>query len=218
MTIRIILADDHGVLRDGLKSLLSKEEKYQVIGEAYDGREALELCRELNPDLVLMDISMPKLNGIDATIKIKDFNSNIKVIALSVHNRKQFVLDMLAAKASGFILKSDLYKDISFAIDAVMAGGTYISPKLTSILTNEILTGSLGTNEQKKRALAPREREVLQMVSEGLSTKEIAKEIDVSVKTIEATRHRIMEKLDIHSIAGLTKYALSIGLTRVDFQ
>ena len=215
MTTKILLADDHGIIRQGLRSLLSKQSDMEVVAEAEDGRKAINLVREFKPDIVIMDITMPNLNGVEATRQIKTEFAKIKVIALSIHSNRRFVADMLKVGASAYILKDCLFDELVQAIRVVIGGGTYLSPTITGIVVDDYINLTKGVNSQPM-VLNDREREVLQLLAEGKSTKKIAIEVHVSVKTIEANRRHIMEKLDIHSVAELTKYAVREGLTSLE--
>lgn len=213
MGLRIIIADDHKIMREGLRTLLERHEEFQIIAEAGDGRTAVRIADELNPDLVVMDTIMPDLNGIEATRQIIGRNPKIKVIALSMYSDKQFVMQMLQAGASGYILKDCVFKELVYAIQSVVDGYIYLSPKINTILLKEQVFETREVNSSVFTLLSNREREVLQLIAEGKSTKEIAEALFVSVKTIETHRQQIMNKLNIHSIAGLTKYAIREGLT-----
>ena len=213
MGIRILLADDHGIIRQGLRSLLEKEPDMQVVAEAEDGRKAIELVNECSPDIVIMDITMPNLNGVEATRQITAEYSKSKVIALSIHSNRRFVADMLKAGASGYILKECLSDELVQAIRTVSGGGRYLSPRITDVVIDDYVKRLSTSAESRLTSLTGRERQVLQLLAEGKSTKQIAIDLHVSAKTIEANRRRIMEKLDIHSIAELTKYAVREGLT-----
>ena len=216
MSIRILLADDHGIVREGLRSLLEKEADVEVVGEAEDGRVALNLVRELAPDIVVMDITMPNLNGIEATYEIVSELPKVKVIALSIHSHKRFVADMLKAGASGYILKECLFDEFVQAIRTVAGGGTYLSPRITGVVVEDYVERLSTSPESQLDKLTVREHEVLQLLAEGKSTKQIALELHVSPKTIETNRRQIMDKLDIHSVAELTKYAVREGLTSLE--
>lgn len=216
MSIRILLADDHAIVLQGLCSLLEKEADIEVVGEAEDGRVALNLVRELAPDIVIMDITMPNLNGIEATYEIVSEFPKVRVIALSIHSNRQFVAGMLKAGASGYILKECLFDEFVQAIRTVAAGGTYLSPRITGVVVEDYVERLSTTAESQLDKLTFREHEVLQLLAEGKSTKQIALELHVSVKTIETNRRQIMDKLDIHSVAELTKYAVREGLTSLE--
>jgi DNA-binding NarL/FixJ family response regulator len=216
MSIRVLLVDDHALLREGLRSLLEKQPDVEVVGEADDGRRARERVAELSPDIVIMDVSMPKLSGIEATRQITNEFPAVKVIALSIHSKRRFVADMLSAGAAGYILKECLFDELIQAIQAVAAGGRYLSPKITDVVVDDYVKRLSGGVDSPLASLTSREREVLQLVAEGESTKQIAMELHVSTKTIEANRRQIMEKLDMHSVAELTKYAIREGLTSIE--
>lgn len=216
MSTKILLADDHAIVRQGLRSLLEKESDIEVIGEAKDGRKAMQLVRQLAPDIVVMDITMPNLNGIDATHESVSEFPRIKVIALSIHSHKRFITGMLKAGASGYILKECLFDEFVQAILTVIGGGTYLSPRITGVVVGDYVEHLTTTTDLSLAKLTDREHEVLQLLAEGKSTKQIALELHVSTKAIEANRRHIMEKLDIHSIAELTKYAVREGLTSLE--
>jgi len=216
MSMRILLADDHAIIRQGLHSLLEKEADIEVVGEAADGREALELVRKTAPDIVIMDITMPNLNGVDATRRIVSEFPSVKVIALSIHSDRRFVADMLKAGASGYILKECLFDELVRAIRAVAGGGTYLSPRMTGQVVADYVKRLAATVNSQFAALTEREHEVLQLLAEGRTTKQIALRLHVSDKTIEANRRQIMDKLNIHNIAELTKYAVREGLTSLE--
>jgi len=213
MGTRILLADDHAIIRQGLCSLLETQPDIEVVGAADDGRKALELARELKPDVVIMDVSMPNLNGIDAARKIVSDCPGVKIIALSMHSSRRFVSGMLKAGASGYILKECLFDELIGAIETVSRGGIYLSPRITGVVVEDYVKRLSGEDESEQALLTEREREVLQLLAEGKSTKQIAIQLHVSGKTIESNRRRIMEKLGAHSVAELTKYALREGLT-----
>ncbi len=216
MSIRILLADDHTIIRKGLRSLLEKEPEMEVVGEAEDGRKALRLVQELVPDIIVMDISMPNLNGIDATHEIVSKFPEVKVIALSIHSNKRFVAGRLKAGASGYILKECLFDELVQAIRTVIDGGTYLSPRITGVVVEDYVEHLVATVDSPLAKLTDREHEVLQLLAEGRTAKQIALELHVSPKTIESNRHNIMAKLDIHSLAELTKYAIREGLTSLE--
>lgn len=216
MNIKVLLVDDHTIIREGLRSLLEKQPEIEVIGDTDDGRKARELVRELSPNIVIMDITMPGLNGIEATRQITSEFPDVKVIALSIHSKRRYVADMLSAGATGYILKECLFDELVAAIKAVAAGGRYLSPRITDVVVSDYVKRLSASADSPFEALKAREREVLQLIAEGKSTKQIALELHVSIKTIEANRRQIMDKLNIHSIAELTKYAVREGLTTIE--
>jgi DNA-binding NarL/FixJ family response regulator len=213
---KIIIADDHKIIRDGLKSLISQYSDLTVVAEAGDGRHAVELVRELHPDVVIMDVNMPELNGIDATRQIVTESPDTHVIALSMHSDRRFVNAMLKAGAYGYLLKDCAFEEIIRAIKTVLNGQMYLSATITSQVVDDLITKKSGENESTLSMLSDREREVLQLLAEGNSTKEIASTMNISVKTIESHRKNIMDKIDLRSVAELTKFAIREGLTSLD--
>ncbi|MDH4028490.1 MAG: response regulator transcription factor [Nitrospirota bacterium] len=215
MKTRILLADDHKILCDGISSLLKEYPDFEVIGEAADGRTALRLVRELSPDVVIMDISMPDLNGIDATRRINDEHPGVKVIALSMHCDKQFVSEIFKAGASGYLLKDCAFEELEHAIRVVINNQTYINPQIASLVVESLVSQPVESKKQAFTLLTEREREVLQLIAEGKSTKQIASDLHVSAKTVESHRRQVMGKLNIRNVAELTKYAIREGLTSI---
>ncbi|MCP4608674.1 MAG: response regulator transcription factor [Planctomycetes bacterium] len=216
MSISILIAEDHAIVREGLRSLIEKQPDMEIVCEAEDGREAVDRVRELLPDLVIMDITMPNLNGVEATRQIINEFPQIKVIALSIHSNRRFVADMLGAGATGYILKECLFDELVQAIQAVAAGESYLSSRITGVVVDDYVKRLATVADSPLSSLTNREREVLQLIAEGKTTKQIALDLHVSNKTIEANRRQIMEKLDVHSIAELTKYAVREGLTPLE--
>jgi len=217
MGIRILIADDHQIVRQGLRTLLEKEPDLEVVAEAEDGRATVRMVRELTPEVVIMDVAMPDLNGIEATRQIVSEFPGIKVIALSMYADRRFVVNMLKAGASGYLLKDCAFEELTRAIRLVMAHKTYLSPGVTDIVVKDYMQGTPATTKHSVfSALTPREREVLQLMAEGKSTSQIAERLHVSVKTIETHRQQVMNKLNIHSVAELTKYAIREGLTTLE--
>jgi DNA-binding NarL/FixJ family response regulator len=215
MKIKILLVDDHKILRDGICSIVKGYDDMEVIGEAADGRTAIRLAQELKPDVVIMDISMPDLNGIDATRRITAENPNIKVIALSMHYDKQFVSEIFKAGASGYLLKDSAFEELEHAIRIVVDGKTYINPQIASLVVESLVSQSSSPSHKAFSLLTEREREVLQLIAEGKSTKQIAADLNVSTKTVESHRRQVMGKLNIRNVAELTKYAIREGLTSI---
>jgi DNA-binding NarL/FixJ family response regulator len=217
MRIRVLLADDHQMVREGLRTLLEQQDGIQVVGEATNGWQAVELARSLTPHVVVMDVSMPGLNGIDATRQIVNEIPTTKVVALSVHSDKRFVIEMLKMGASGYLLKTSAFDELVMAITAVAAGQVYLSPLIAGYVVDayrhqetEVTHG--GVFHQ----LTPREREIVQLLAEGKSTKEIAAQLHISQKTVDVHRQNTMEKLHFHSLADLIKYAIKEGLITLD--
>ena len=216
MAIRIILADDHSILREGLKSLISKETDISVVAEAENGVVVLEQVRNLNPDVVVMDVAMPELNGIEATRQIAVEFPEIRVIALSMHSDRRFVIEMLRAGASAFVLKHAAFEELIQAIQMVVAGNSFLSSSIVDVVVRDYVKKLGGTDSPAYNQLTNRERQVLQMLAEGHSTKEIAFTLNVSAKTVETHRLNIRDKLGIDSLAELTKFAIREGLTTLD--
>jgi DNA-binding NarL/FixJ family response regulator len=217
MKIRVLIADDHKIMLAGLRSLLEKQSDIEVVAEAENGRKAVQMAQETKPDIVVMDVSMPDLNGIEATTQIIESVPETRVVALSMHSDKRFVVGMLRAGASGYLLKDCASQELANAIHQVAGGKKYLSPEITGVVIDDYLVG--GSSEEGVTAaaqLSAREREVLQLIAEGWSTKQIATHLYVSVKTIETHRRQIMKKLDLHNIADLTKYAIREGLTSIE--
>ena len=216
MNIKIILADDHQIVRQGLRTLLAAEPDMEVVAEADNGRAVLKLAQELVPNVVIMDISMPDMNGIEATRQILADSPGVKVIALSMHSDSLFVLNMLKAGASGYLLKDCALEELVKAIRTVVAKKTYLSPGISDIVIKDFVSGRAATDTSAFAILTAREREVLQLMAEGKNTNQIADFLCISIKTVEAHRKQMMNKLDIHSVAELTKYAIRQGLTSLE--
>ena len=216
MSIKVLLADDHKIVRDGLRKLLDHEVGVEVIGEADTGRKTVELAQELVPDVVVMDITMPDLNGIEATSKIKNEVPDTKVLCLSMHADKRFVMAVIRAGASGYLLKDCPFEELSRAIHAVARNEIYLSSQIAHFVVDESIAHGKGEKSAAYTVLTPREREIVQLIAGGKNTKTIAFDLGISVKTVEAHRRQIMRKLKIHSVAELTKYAISEGLISLD--
>ena len=208
-----MLVDDHTIVRHGLSRSFKQGDDIEVIGQANDGRSAVELAGQLSPDVIIMDIAMPDLNGVDATRQITGQNPKVKVIGLSMHSGSKYVREMFRAGASGYLLKDCPFEELVDAIRTVAAGKTYVSPSIGEMVIKEYVSDQ----EQEKSAfsvLSQREREVLQLLAEGKTTKQVGKRLHISPKTVEAHRLKIMEKLGINNTAQLTKYAIQEGLTK----
>ncbi len=216
MSTRIVLADDHRILREGIRSLLEKEPDMEVVGEAENGQTAVRLTQELAPDVVIMDIAMPDLNGIVAASQITAVNPNVKVLALSMHSKTQFVKKMLRAGASGYLLKECASEELTHAIKTVVAGRVYLSPEINKALLDGFLAKPPAPDPKGFPALSDREIEVIKLLVEGHSTKDAAVALAVSPKTIEAHRRHAYKKLGINNMADLTKHAIRTGLTSLE--
>jgi DNA-binding NarL/FixJ family response regulator len=216
MSVRILLADDHRITRQGLRSLLEKQPDMEVVAEAENGRTTQRLVEELLPDVVIMDISMPDLNGMEATRWIVNKFPDVKVIALSMHSDASFVTEMLRSGAAGYLLKDCAFEELARAIRTVLDDKTYLSPSISGVVVEDYLHRLSKPDFSNSEVLTGREREVLQLMAEGSSTKQIAMKLHISVKTVETHRRQIMSKLDIHTVAELTKYAVRKGLTSLE--
>ncbi len=212
---RILIADDHKIFREGLRTLLTNQPGVEVIGEADNGRTTVAMAADLQPDVVIMDVAMPELNGIDATRQVASSCAQTKVLALSMHADSRFVTRMLTAGAHGYLLKDCAFEELTLAIQTVLDDDVYLSPGVAGVVVRAMQSrvDELGTQAPE---LTPREREVLQLVAEGRTTRDIAGLLHVSVKTIETHRKQIMDKLELRSVAELTKYAVREGLTSLD--
>jgi DNA-binding NarL/FixJ family response regulator len=215
MRTRILLVDDHALMREGLRAILASDPDLEVVGEASDGREALDMVTRLQPDIVVMDIGMPHLNGFEATRQIGTFASAARVIALSTHNDKRYVLAMLEAGARGYVVKSSVGDELRRAIQTVQRNQIYLSPEIAGVVVESYLGREYPDEGIGAALLGSREREVLQLLAEGKSSPEIAGVMHISVSTVETHRRNIMRKLDIHSVAELTKFAIREGLTQL---
>jgi DNA-binding NarL/FixJ family response regulator len=210
-TTTIVVADDHKIVREGLVKLLEGRPDFTVIGEASDGEEAVQMVLEKQPDVVIMDIWMPRLSGIDATRRIGKRGSQAKILVLSMHESRTYVEEVLRAGASGYIVKNSASTDLLQAIDAVRSGASYLSPAITQQVVDAIARPG-DSSPSGVAMLTDREREVLQLIAEGLSSKEIASMLGVSLKTVDSHRSNLMEKLDIHKVSGLVRFAIRAGL------
>ena len=213
MSIRILLVDDHEIMREGLCALLRKHEDMEVVGKAGDGRCAIRMAEELKPDVVIMDISMPNLNGFDATSRVLGICPDVKVLALSTYSDRANVTKMLKAGASGYMLKDSTFKELVKGIKAIKDGKTFLCSRASGVVLDDYMSMLSNLNEKDSDRLTSREREVLQLVAEGKASKRIAAILHLSVKTVDSHRAHIMEKLGVHNTVELAKYAIREGLT-----
>jgi DNA-binding NarL/FixJ family response regulator len=212
---RVMVADDHALVRAGISSLLSAMANVQVVGEAPNGREAVRMARELEPEVVLMDVSMPDLNGLEATTQLLRDRPRTKVVMLSMHTSPEYVFQALQAGAAGYVIKDSTPTELALALAAVQRGETYLSPSVSRHVVSDYVRLA-GGNTGPGRPLSPRQREILQLIAEGMTSKEIARKLGLSVKTIETHRTQLMNHLDIHDVAGLVRYAIRTGLVSAD--
>jgi DNA-binding NarL/FixJ family response regulator len=216
MNIRIIIADDHQIVRQGLRTLLEREPDMQVVAEAEDGRRAVLLAREMIPHVMVMDVEMPELNGIEATMQILTEFPQIKIIALSMYSDRRFVTNMLKAGAGGYLLKDCAFEELTQAIRLAMTNRIYLSPGVADVVIKDYVNHAPAPTRSVFSVLSTREREVLQLLSEGKRTSQIAELLHISIKTVETHRQQIMHKLGMRSVAELTKYAIREGLTSLE--
>lgn len=211
--ITIVIADDHAIVRQGLKKILKEEKGFEVIGEARDGRDAVNKVQELSPDIVIMDIAMPELNGIEATRQIKQAGTGTKIIILSMHDHSRYIRELLGLGVSGYLLKNAASRDIVKAVDSAVKGNTYLSPSISSrVIEDYVGMNKKSLEEELYNTLSNREREVFQMVVEGSTTKKIAETLCVSPSTVKSHRSNIMEKLKMDNLSQLIQYAIQLGI------
>jgi two-component system, NarL family, response regulator LiaR len=216
MSVRVLLVDDHGVMREGLRALLERSPAISAVSEADNGRAAMEMVPVFRPEIVVMDVGLPELNGIEATRKIRVQFPEIHVVALSMYADRRYVLGMLEAGAAAYVLKGAAAAQLIQAIEAVAKGGRYLSPEIAGLVVDGCLNHQDPDHHPKSSGLGNREKEVLQLLAEGYSSKQIATKLGISSVTVETHRRNIMKKLELHSIAQLTKYAIREGLTGID--
>ena len=214
--IKVLVADDHTILRQGIKALLDNQEGIEVIGEAKDGREALEIIEETLPDVILMDIAMPGLNGLEATRRIKKKFPRMKVLVLTMYTNEEYIFQILNAGANGYLVKETAFQDLISAIKAVYKNEAFMSPSISKKVINSYIKKAQDDEEKTREILTTREREILQLIAEGNSSKKIAELLFISPKTVETHRTHIMDKLNIHNRTGLIKYAIRKGMVDVD--
>lgn len=214
MATRILLVDDHEIMREGMCALLRKHAEFDIVGQAADGRMALDMVNELQPDVVIMDIGMPNLNGIEATRQILSQNPEIKIMALSTHSEGTIVAKMIKSGACGYMLKESAFDELIGGIQMMLTGKVFLCTKISKVVFSDYINIITNPKWNDGDGLSSREREVLQLVAEGHTTKEIAVMLHLSPKTVDSHREHIMEKLGIRNIAGLTKYAIREGITR----
>ena len=214
--ITVLLAEDHTIVRKGLCAILSIESDIEVVAEAVDGREAVRLTEQLQPDVVVMDFSMPGLNGLEATRQIKQIISAVKVLILTRHTNKEYIYNILQAGASGYLVKKSAPEELIAAIRAVARGDSYLDPSISAMVINGYMQWTGSEIQKTDDLISPREREVLQLIAEGRSNQEIAKILHISVKTVGNHRTNLMDKLSLHSTAELTQYAVRTGIINLD--
>lgn len=216
--IKVLLADDHQIIREGLRMLLNAHDRVEVVGEADNGRKVIAMLRKVMPDVIVMDVSMPELNGIETTARIHKEYPSVKILALSMHADRRFIEGMLKAGASGYLVKDCAATELVSAIEFVTTGEIYLSPKIAGKIIKNFLERSSDSdrNSAGVDSLTSREREILQLIAEGNDSKQIAFELCLSPKTVETHRRNIMEKLNIHNIAKLTKLAIKEGITNLE--
>ena len=212
--IRVLLADDHTVVRQGLRALLAAEEDIEIVGEAENGRQALQLVKKMLPDVVVMDIAMPVLNGVEATRQITRYVPSVKVLVLSTYSNDEYVEQLTEAGAAGYLVKQTAANDLLKAIREAFKGNAFFSPAIAKRLRDQCRQTYVTGQPVKRRSdyLTTREAEVLQLIAEGRANKQIAAELCISIKTVEKHRQQLMDKLNIHEVAGLTRHAISIGM------
>jgi len=214
--VSLLLVDDHPVVRSGLRTCLSKRDRFEVVGEAANGKEAVCLVGDLSPDIVLMDLCMPQMDGLEATLQLRKQAPRVKVLILSVNNNKESILQVVRSGAKGYVLKDAPPEELVQAIDCVARGETYFSSNVARMVLNHCATEDPNGGPDHKRQLTDREMQVLAMIADGQTNKEIATRLNISVRTVEAHREHVMRKLDIHSVVGLTRYAIAHRIIRLN--
>lgn len=213
MSTTILLVDDHRIVREGLRTLLGQQSDLEVVGEAADGRDAVAQARILKPDVIVMDIAMPELNGVEATRLILAELPQVRIVALSMYADRRFVAEILRAGALGYVLKDGAFEELVLAIRTITEGKTYLSPSIAGLVVEELLQRSSAPGSPSLGGLTPRERQVLKLLADGMRPREIAQELSISVKTVEVHKQNLMNKLEIHTASELTRFAIREGLT-----
>jgi two-component system response regulator NreC len=217
-TLKVLLVEDHVIVRQGVSALLDEEPDIAIVGEASDGSQALALVQKLRPDIVLMDLSLPGLGGVEATRQIRELYPGVRVLVLSMYDSEEYVFRALRAGASGYVLKQSTSTELVLALRAVAAGSTFLSPSISQILISDYMrrVETQQSDDEALSILTPREREVLQLIAQGLSNRQIAEKLHISVKTVETHRGNMMNKLDVHDRAGLVKFAMDSGMVSLE--
>lgn len=214
--IRILLVDDHPIVREGIKSALSKKKNISIVGEAATGEEAMVKARKLSPDVILMDINMPGMSGLETTRRLRKSVPDSKILAVTMHENREYVLEMTQLGARGYVFKDSSPSELLRAIEAVHSGELFFSPRASQQLLKSFLKGEPRTDSQASVDLSKREKDVLQLITEGFKTKEIARLLGVTDRTVETYRHRLMTKLSVHSVAALIKHAVTKGIVKIE--
>jgi two-component system nitrate/nitrite response regulator NarL len=214
--IRILLVDDHPIVREGIKSALSKRKNISIVGEAATGEEAMVKARKLSPDVILMDINMPGMSGLETTRRLRKSVPDSKILAVTMHENREYVLEMTQLGARGYVFKDSSPSELLRAIEAVHSGDLFFSPRASQQLLKSFLKGEPRTDSQASVDLSKREKDVLQLITEGFKTKEIARLLGVTDRTVETYRHRLMTKLSVHSVAALIKHAVTKGIVKIE--
>ncbi len=213
MSTTILLVDDHRIVREGLRTLLGQQPDLEVVGEAADGRDAVTQARLLRPDVIVMDIAMPELNGVEATRLILAESPQVRIVALSMYADRRFVAEILRAGALGYVLKDGAFEELALAIRTITEGKTYLSPSIAGLVVEELMQRTSTPGSPSLGGLTPRERQVLKLLAEGMRPREIAQELSISVKTVEVHKQNLMNKLEIHTASELTRFAIREGLS-----